>query len=281
MNPKPPPSANEAELPERIAALLDDPAHRDNPLREPLAQLFECSEGQRQRLQRLVRISDGYHLISRNRGQSLSEQYDRQLRRLEKLARISDRYQNSLRELSEALKDASLRDPLTSLGNRRFLMERLREETERANRKNAPYSLGILDVDYFKAVNDRHGHEAGDLALCEIAGAIQDALREYDLCGRWGGEEFLIMLPETPLAFAQQIAERIRLGIKEVRLDFLEHGLSASLGLTAYQAGESYSDTLKRADSALLKAKSAGRDRIETIAGGTREATAGTAAPGA
>lgn len=260
-------SPAEQALIEQVETLLADPAHADNPLREPMAALFATSEAQRERLERLVRISDGYHLISRSHSQTLAEQYDRQLRRLDKLARISDRYQNSLRELSEALKDAALRDPLTGLGNRRFLMERIKEETERANRKTAPYSLAILDVDHFKNINDRFGHEAGDTALCQIAQAIQAALREYDLCGRWGGEEFLIMLPETPLEFALQVAERVRLGIQALNFEFLEQEevhITASLGMTLYHPGEIYSETLDRADTALLQAKSAGRNRIET-----------------
>lgn len=259
-------SPAEHSLIQQIETLLADPTHGDNPLRAPMAALFAASEEQRQRLERLVRISDGYHLVSRSHGQTLAEQYDRQLRRLEKLARISDRYQNSLRELSEALKDAALRDPLTGLGNRRFLMERIKEETERSNRKNTPYSLAILDVDHFKSINDRFGHESGDTALCKITQAIQSALREYDLCGRWGGEEFLIMLPETPMEFALQVVERVRQEIQAVSFDFQNATpihISASLGITMYRPDETFSDTLNRADSALLQAKSAGRNRIE------------------
>ena len=179
---------DEDELIVQVQALLADPAHQGNPLREPLAHLLGCNQVHQAQLRRLIRISDGYQYISRRQQESLEHQYDRQLHRLEKLARISDRYQNSLRELSETLKQASLHDPLTGLGNRRFLMERLTQETERANRKESPYTLGILDVDRFKAINDRFGHEAGDTALCAIAQAIAGALREYDVCGRWGGE---------------------------------------------------------------------------------------------
>lgn len=250
----------------RIEELLADPAQQGNPLHEPLARLLDHSTGQRERLARLVRISDSYHCMSRDHKQSLADRYDRQLRRLEKLARISDRYQNSLRELSDALKDASLHDPLTGLGNRRFLMERLSEETERSKRTGSFYSVGVLDVDCFKSVNDRFGHESGDKVLCEIAQAIQSAVREYDLCGRWGGEEFLILLPETTLESAAQVAERVRREIKNIVVDLPEQGrltVSASLGVTLHQAGEGFSTTLNRADIALLRAKAAGRDRIE------------------
>lgn len=250
----------------QIEKLLADPAEQHNPLHAPLAALLAYSEGQRERLERMVRIADGYQHASRGERLSLVDQYDRQLRRLEKLARISDRYQNSLREMSEALKEAALHDTLTGLGNRRFLMECLKDETERASRNGQPYAVGVLDVDHFKSINDRFGHEAGDRALCLIADAIKDALREYDQCGRWGGEEFLIILPETSLSFAAQVAERVRLAISNTELDFLDAGtvLTASIGMTVYRPGEAYSVAINRADGALLLAKESGRDRVET-----------------
>lgn len=258
----------EEELYVHIHELLNDPAHADNPLRLPLEQLLDLSLAQNERLQRLVRISDGYHEVSRRQTESLNQQYDRQLRRLEKLARISDRYQNSLRELSEALKVAALQDPLTGLGNRRYLMDRLREETERVMRKGTSYCLAILDVDHFKSFNDSFGHEVGDQVLCEIAKSLRTQLRDYDFCGRWGGEEFLIILPETDLAEAGPVAERVRLAIKEIQVDTKgqPHLLSASVGLTHYRSGEGYSDTIKRADDALYRAKELGRDRLEISA---------------
>lgn len=257
--------ANEAELLPLIARLVVSPEHQDNPLRAPLEKLLEHCEGQRERLERLVRISDGYHSISRHQSLTLAEQYDKQLRRLEKLARISDRYQNSLRELSEALKVSALQDPLTGLDNRRSLMEQLREESERATRKNQPYGLAILDVDRFKLINDRFGHDAGDKALCAISDAIRKTLREYDVCGRWGGEEFLVLLPETSTEFATQVTERIRSSIEQVQIELPQAEsppITASFALTQYQPGESYSDTINRADALLLEAKALGRNRV-------------------
>ena len=252
------------ELEAQVEALLADPVHHDNPLREPLAELFRHYEGQRERLERLVRISDGYHSISRERSESLSQRYDRQLRHLEKLTRISDRYQNSLRELSESLREASLHDPLTGLGNRRFLMERLKAENERARRRKSPYSVVILDADHFKLVNDHFGHEAGDSVLCEIAEALAGSLREYDHCGRWGGEEFLAIFPETGTEEALQVAERIRLAIHAIEPAKAKGAkVSASLGVSTWQADESYSETINRADIALLRAKELGRNRVE------------------
>lgn len=254
---------SERELRAEIDGLLDDPKHADNPLRTPLTRLLSLYDSHRSRLERLVSISDGYHTLTHTQTLSLTEQYDRQLRRLEKLARISDRYQNSLREVSEALREASMHDPMTGLTNRRFLMERLNEESERAKRRQTPYAVAMIDVDFFKAVNDQHGHDAGDQVLCEIARAIRGALRKYDVCGRWGGEEFLVILPEAPIDVARQVGERIRRDVREIQLDFLEPGVTVSMGLAMHEIGEPYGETIKRADDAMFKAKSAGRDRLE------------------
>lgn len=256
---------DETELLPLVAQLVVSPEYQNNPLRAPLEKLLKHCEEQKERLERLVRISDGYHSISRHQSLTLAEQYDKQLRRLEKLARISDRYQNSLRELSEALKVSALHDPLTGLDNRRSLMERLRDESERATRKNQPYGLAILDVDRFKLINDRFGHDAGDRALCAISEAIRQTLREYDVCGRWGGEEFLVLLPETSAEFAIQVTERVRSSIEQVRIDLPQAEslpITASFGLTQYQLGESFSETINRADALLLEAKTLGRNRV-------------------
>lgn len=248
-----------------VRELLAAPEYAANPLRAPLAHLLSHCDSQRLRLERLVRISDGFHSMSRSAELSLAEQYDKQLRRLEKLARISDRYQNSLRELSEALKVNALHDPLTGLDNRRSLMERLREESERATRKNKPFALAIIDADRFKSINDHFGHDVGDQALCTLSNAIKTSLRDYDLCGRWGGEEFLLLLPETESQEALLVIERIRRAIADtVILPASDESptLTASFGLTTYRVGENFSETIKRADTCLLAAKSQGRNRV-------------------
>lgn len=231
MNTKPLPLLSKSDLLPRIEALLAEPTHQDNPLHEALALLFKHSESQQ--------------------------------RQLEKLIKISDCNQNSLHEITNALRDLSLHDPLTGIGNRRFLMEKLNGETERANRNGNFYSLGILDIDLFKSINDRFGHDTGDDVLCRITRTIQDTLREYDHCGRWGGEEFLIILPETALDFARQVAERILESIENLHFDAFDIHVTASVGLTTHQPDETFSETISRADSALLNAKSLGRNRVE------------------
>ncbi|PJI48444.1 MAG: GGDEF domain-containing protein [Pseudomonas sp.] len=203
--------------------------------------------------------------MARQQSSTLSERYHKQLRQLEKVARISDRYQDMMRDLNIALKEASTHDTLTGIANRRLLMERMREESERAQRHGESYVLAMLDVDRFKQVNDTWGHEVGDRVLVEIGRAMESALRQYDLCGRWGGEEFLLILPDTRLTDAAAIIERVRNDIRCLAVCVGTNALSvtASFGVAEHHPGESYSQTLSRADAALLDAKRSGRDKCE------------------
>ena len=256
---------SETDLIEWISRILADPAHDDSPLREPLARLFELSTHQRERMERLIRISDGFHGVALDRKDSLAESYDRHLRRLEKLIRISDRYQEGMRELSESLQEAALKDPLTGMGNRRYLIERLREEMDRSRRKGKPLTVALLDIDHFKSVNDDFGHDVGDRLLCRIGEAITESLRDYDVCGRWGGEEFLLFFPETDLDAAREVCERVRVAIRAIGpVEGMSgaRGITASVGLSRLGESEGFSETISRADSLLMEAKESGRDRL-------------------
>jgi len=255
-------SRDNSDLDQRIERLLEDPKHQGHPLQTALAQLWHVHLEERYRLERVTHLSDAYQQLARERENNLGERFNKQLRQLEKLARISDRYQQMMRDLNLALNEASHRDVLTGLGNRRLLMERLKEETERAIRTGRSYSLAMLDVDHFKEVNDTHGHETGDRVLVEIAATVQSGLREYDLCGRWGGEEFLILLPDTSAEGALAVVENVRSAISQIRVRAdLEHiSVTASIGISEYSPGESFSQAVNRADSAMLEAKRGGRD---------------------
>lgn len=177
------------------------------------------------------------------------------------------------RRLDEAearIVEMAITDELTGLRNRRYIGQRLREELGRSQRHGRRCSCIILDIDHFKRVNDSHGHAAGDAVLRGVAAAAQGALRESDLLGRWGGEEFLAVLPETDLIGAQIIAERLRQGIEEMRVI---HGgtvftATASLGVADALPGHDpeardAEQLVARADEALYRAKAAGRNRIE------------------
>ena len=265
------PESGEQAIYREVESLLDDPGFSGHPLREALERLLGLSKAQSERMERLVRISDGYHDLSRRHGETLVAQYDRQLKRLEKVLRISDRYQRELHETSKVYAEAALRDPLTGIGNRRYLMERLKEETVRAERLGTAYALLMIDADMFKGINDRYGHEAGDKALCAIAEALRGVLREYDVCGRWGGEEFLAVLPDTSQDLALEAAERVRKAVESLVVTLHEDRLplSVSVGVSSYGAGESFEETLRRADDALYLAKDRGRNRVEVLTGET------------
>jgi diguanylate cyclase (GGDEF)-like protein len=163
----------------------------------------------------------------------------------------------------EALLEASIRDELTGLHNRRYLMARLNEEFERARRKGTALGLLMMDIDHFKVVNDTFGHPAGDEVLRSIAQTLASMLREYDVGGRYGGEEFAVVLAETTPADMVRLAERIREKIEQ--LD--DHGkasgihVTISIGVAVLNDTDTTETLLHRADSALYRAKEEGRNR--------------------
>lgn len=260
---------SERDLGALVEQLLADPQYNDHPLREALFLVYQQSTNQLYDLERITRISDGFQSMTRAQHATLSERYDQQLRRLRKILRISDRYQAMMNDLNDALRTASTHDPLTGIGNRRLIIERLREESERAQRSGKPYTLVILDADNFKQVNDTWGHNIGDSVLVEISRAMKGAIRQFDLCGRWGGEEFLLLLPETGLEDARIVAERVHKAVCTVSIGIGAEVLSitASLGVTDHLPGEDYMQTIGRADTALLDAKRSGRNRCVFIKG--------------
>jgi diguanylate cyclase (GGDEF)-like protein len=158
-------------------------------------------------------------------------------------------------------------DPLTEVYCRDFGHKRLEEALALGSRNDHETSLVMLDVDHFKALNDTHGHAAGDVALRAIARAISDACRSTDVVSRYGGEEFAIALPSTSEAGARTIAERVLCAIRqlEIRFDGRQLPVTASAGVTVAAPGELRADDLlRRADLALYRAKAAGRDCVRT-----------------
>ena len=145
-------------------------------------------------------------------------------------------------------------DSLTGLSNRRFILTQLSGLISGARRHERALSVAIIDVDRFKAVNDRHGHAEGDRVLCEVAGALRRHLRAEDQLGRLGGEEFLALLPDADAPAAAAAAEKLRASVART-------GVTASIGWAAWE-GESPEDLLRRADEALYAAKAEGRDRV-------------------
>lgn len=159
-----------------------------------------------------------------------------------------------------------MRDPLTGLFNRRYLMEALDLELPRARRANAPIVVAVVDVDHFKSVNDELGHEAGDRVLTQVAAALAAQVREEDIVCRYGGEEFVVVLPGTTLDVARDRADRWR---DELRSMALPEGLGGrtitiSVGLSSFPTDATTGEGLVRAaDEAMYAAKRLGRDRVE------------------
>lgn len=173
--------------------------------------------------------------------------------------------QQALAEL--ALKNKELErlaeyDKLTGLYNRRKLDDALAREVIRSERYDRPLSVIIIDIDHFKNVNDTYGHQIGDAVLVESAARLSGTLRTSDTAGRWGGEEFLIICPETTLDTAVVLAERLRADY--TAQEFPEAGkLTASFGVAAHCHGLQAQDVVHRADQALYRAKNGGRNRVE------------------
>ena len=167
---------------------------------------------------------------------------------------------------TQQLEKLMLTDPLTGVGNRRMMMKALSEETVRAQRYQRPYSLLFLDLDHFKHINDTHGHAAGDAVLIAVASCLAGSLRDCDLLGRIGGEEFVLLLPETSEDSALQVAQRMRTDIEQLHLPQIEEKITISAGIAQWRDRESGDDLLQRADRALYQAKEAGRNCCRTAA---------------
>ena len=167
-----------------------------------------------------------------------------------------------LEKKNKELEHLAHTDPLTGINNRIGIDNSLKQELLRSRRYGLDTSLIMIDIDKFKAVNDSYGHQVGDLVLKEVAQVLQRNIRQVDLLGRWGGEEFLVVLPETALSGAMTLAEKLRLAVES--FNFTESGNhTVSIGVSTYRGGDSQDTLIYRADSALYFAKEKGRNRIE------------------
>ncbi len=169
------------------------------------------------------------------------------------------------KQLEQELQRLAHTDMLTGLLNRRALLGRAEETLHAAHRHHRPFVLLLIDVDHFKRVNDGHGHPAGDQVLIELAQRMRAALRAIDFCGRFGGEEFAVLMPDTELEAAYRVAERMRERCAETPV-LLASGqslsITLSLGVAQWRAGEGIEALLARADAALYEAKRTGRNRV-------------------
>jgi len=172
----------------------------------------------------------------------------------------------------ETLRRTSFLDPLTGVNNRRFMEQRLVEELERSLRSQLPLSCLFLDIDFFKRINDSYGHQTGDYVLSSVASAIKKHLRNSDVLSRYGGEEFVVLLPEADARIAGEIGERIRDCVAALVLDYAESKIpvTLSVGVATFDAGRAQqspisalaAQLLHAADTALYRAKHDGRNRV-------------------
>jgi diguanylate cyclase (GGDEF)-like protein len=168
-------------------------------------------------------------------------------------------------ELFATLRDTSLRDMLTDCFNRKHGLDVIDAEMRRARRSEAPLSILMFDVDRFKAINDRYGHLAGDAMLAAIGARMREVLRRSDVRCRYGGDEFLVVLPETSAKDASRVAGWLRSELQEVRIDVGRESISPTVSIGVATAAEGDADAesfIGRADAALYQAKQAGRNCV-------------------
>lgn len=179
-------------------------------------------------------------------------------------------YQMICFDLTEklVLQELSIRDPLTKIYNGNKILEFINYEIEYAHRYEIPFSIILLDIDDFKITNDTFGHNFGDIVLIEFTKILTKNVRNIDLVGRWGGEEFILILPQTNIKNSILIAERIKKNISKSIISF--NGISVSLnttsfGITEYKKNDILIELLERVDQALYKAKNNGKNSISTF----------------
>lgn len=176
------------------------------------------------------------------------------------LAWLAHTYFGVVGQAEAQLRALATTDVLTGLSNRRRILDVAQYEIQRGRRDGTPLSFILGDVDDFKRINDTHGHETGDQVLVAMARALRQAVRQADTVARWGGEEFLVVLPETELDAALGVAERAREGLSASAWP-LERELTMTFGVSQWREGESLAEAVARADEALYRGKRAGRNR--------------------
>jgi diguanylate cyclase (GGDEF)-like protein len=191
----------------------------------------------------------------------LTEVFNDMVARLREGREALDAANESLRKKNDELQRLSITDGLTGLYNRRHLMETLENERRRADRSERTFGLLMVDVDHFKKFNDRFGHQAGDEVLLRVSGILRKCTRDIDFAGRYGGEEFCLLLAESTLEGAVEVAERIRAELAEI--SFEGEKITVSIGAAEYPTdGEGVEAVLASADAAMYQAKRRGRNRV-------------------
>jgi len=165
------------------------------------------------------------------------------------------------KKTEEAIYLLTITDPLLKIYNRRYFTQKLKEEIERVKRTKAGFSLIMMDIDHFKTINDDFGHQIGDQVLLGLAETIKQRIRKTDIFARWGGEEFVILLPDTNLENAVHLAEELLINISSMEINGARR-ITASFGVTSYREGDTLDTITKRADDLMYEAKAVGRNCV-------------------
>jgi diguanylate cyclase len=194
----------------------------------------------------------------------LFEYYNTLERRAEKMSGEIQRMKTQLVEMSRSLDLSTRIDVMTGLANRRDILGKIEQEFSRAQRHQRTFSVILADVDDFRLVNEHYGFNAGDEVLVEIANVLRFCIRSEDICARWGGEEFLLLLPETGIDGAQSVARKIchSVSMTEFRVNKPGIRVTMSLGVSEYNQGQTTFETIAKADHALQQAKHEGKNRF-------------------
>jgi diguanylate cyclase (GGDEF)-like protein/PAS domain S-box-containing protein len=231
----------------------------------PLEQNLRCMDGTF-----ITVVSTSMPFIFQGQPAILTALYDITERKrseieLGKTYKLLQIHSREIEDLQAKLKEQAIRDPLTGLFNRRYLEETMERELARASREGFPIGVVMIDIDHFKQVNDRHGHKAGDLILQAMGKLLLGAIRAGDIACRYGGEEFLLILPQASRAFTAERAEEWRTRFGALKTVYGENVLQAtiSLGVAAYPAdGATAEELIHGADQAMFRAKALGRNRV-------------------
>ena len=219
---------------------------------------------------------DQEEIVSRAMEIGVNDYIKRPIDNQELLARLRTqlcrkRYNDCLRASVQQTIEMAVKDPLTELHNRRYFEMHFSTLFDKSIMSKKPMTAIMCDIDKFKAINDTHGHDVGDAVIIEVANRIRKSVRNIDIASRYGGEEFMIIMPDTDIEYANVVAERIRREVAEHPV-ITEGGkkqvyTTISMGLSSLKfEGDSPRQLLKRADQALYAAKSAGRNKVMTIA---------------
>lgn len=209
---------------------------------------------------------------------ALGKEYDRLLKKTIKMTKIGDATQKKLLMANEQIQKQKLQlgkaykkmetlartDPLTKLSNRRDFLEKFDLELHRFERNKIPFSVILCDIDDFKLVNDQYGHDSGDFVLVGIAELMKAAVRKQDVVGRWGGEEFILLLPETNIEGAVRVAEGLRKNLEDKTFYFNGEALAVTMtfGVSRFDGDMDIDTCIKRADEALYSGKREGKNRV-------------------